>query len=380
MLFLAGTTFILTGCYRHQVVASDEHRLEIETPRLSGSTLTVSSSQTATSTNVPPATKTIIPSPIPYPTLDPEKQIAYADRTTSDIHVISGDGNNSNFVTTFTYSHSCTHPNWSPDGAELVFSCYVDANSDLYIADAEGTFIRRITYRPEFEYKPIWSPDGQSIAFTTDTEPDEWALEVLTLDTGRINRVFKGNPRDDGFLETAYSWSDDSTQLVFYDIAIDQLFIVDASGDNLTQITFDDTTIIAREPAWSPRNHEIVYSGEGGIRLFDQNTNGERIIISGYLLYTPYWAPNSDIVSALDNTSNPSIRFVDLQSGEEWRILEGETILDYTWASDSTHIAFISDLGHQGQWSIYTANIYTEEIHELISVDPELFGTIDCQP
>jgi Tol biopolymer transport system component len=380
MLFLAVTSFILTGCHRHQVTASDEHRLEIVITRLPGSTITVTSSQTATSTNEPPATKTITPSPIPHPTLDPEKQIAYADRTTSDIHVISGEGDNSYFVTSFTSSHSCTHPNWSPDGTEIVFSCYVGANSDIYIAEAEGILIRRITYRPEFESEPIWSPDGESIAFATYTEPDGWALDILTLDTDRIIRVFTGKPRDDGFIDTVYSWSPDSSSLVLYDVAIDQLFIVDASGDNLTQITFDDSSVISREPAWSPRYHVIVYSGEGGIRLFDPNSNGERIIISGYLLYTPYWAPNGDIVSALDSSSNPSIHFVDLQSGEEWRILEGETILDYTWAPDSSHMAFISDLGHQGQWSIYTVNIYTEEIHELISVDPELFGTIDWQP
>src|SRR5215204_169968 len=39
------------------------------------------------------------------------------------------------------------------------------SNSDIYVVDEEGAHETRLTYTKQFEEDPVWSPDGQKIAF-----------------------------------------------------------------------------------------------------------------------------------------------------------------------------------------------------------------------
>src|SRR5918992_1927697 len=39
------------------------------------------------------------------------------------------------------------------------------ANSDIYVVDEEGAHETRLTYTKQFEWIPVWSPDGQKLAY-----------------------------------------------------------------------------------------------------------------------------------------------------------------------------------------------------------------------
>ncbi len=64
-----------------------------------------------------------------------------------------------------------TTPSWSPDGKQLVFTGYVGGFSDLFIVNADGSGLKRLTNDRYADLHPAWSPDGKSIAFTTDRGP-----------------------------------------------------------------------------------------------------------------------------------------------------------------------------------------------------------------
>ena len=59
-------------------------------------------------------------------------------------------------------------PCWSPDGSRIVFSARVDGNRDIYIMDADGSHVTRLTIHPASDGGPSWSPDGTMIAFESD--------------------------------------------------------------------------------------------------------------------------------------------------------------------------------------------------------------------
>src|SRR4029450_12650808 len=56
-------------------------------------------------------------------------------------------------------------PLFSPDGETLAFTGEYDGNVDVYTIPAAGGVPKRITYRPGADYVAGWSPDGQRILF-----------------------------------------------------------------------------------------------------------------------------------------------------------------------------------------------------------------------
>src|SRR5262249_50779874 len=56
-------------------------------------------------------------------------------------------------------------PAWSPDGEQIAFMSTRDQTYGIYIMDANGRNVRRLTAPWRNGYSPAWSPDGQRIAF-----------------------------------------------------------------------------------------------------------------------------------------------------------------------------------------------------------------------
>lgn len=69
---------------------------------------------------------------------------------------------------------------WSPDGTRIAFSATVDGNADIYVMDADGKNVTRLTTAPESDTEPDWSPDGGTIAFTSarDGATQVWAMNA----------------------------------------------------------------------------------------------------------------------------------------------------------------------------------------------------------
>lgn len=62
----------------------------------------------------------------------------------------------------------------SPDGSQVLF-CY---KGDIYRVSAQGGEAVRLTAQPTYECSPVWSPDGQRIAFASDRHGN---FDVFTM-------------------------------------------------------------------------------------------------------------------------------------------------------------------------------------------------------
>ncbi|MFW5947069.1 MAG: S41 family peptidase [Gemmatimonadota bacterium] len=60
-----------------------------------------------------------------------------------------------------------SHPRWSPDGSELLFTSTRHGNADLFVVGARGETPRRLTYHSAPDGPGDWMPDGR-ILFQTD--------------------------------------------------------------------------------------------------------------------------------------------------------------------------------------------------------------------
>ena len=104
-------------------------------------------------------------------------------------------------------------PYFSPDGRRIVFRSGRDGNHELYLMDADGTNVRRLTDHPATDTMPAFSPDGQRIAFTSarDGDYEIYTLEIGTEgEPGALNRI----TRSPGF-DTHPAFSPDGQWIVF---------------------------------------------------------------------------------------------------------------------------------------------------------------------
>ena len=55
-------------------------------------------------------------------------------------------------------------PAWSPDGSRIVFASTRGEStySEIYVVNADGRDLQRLTTTPEEDLDPAWSPDGQT--------------------------------------------------------------------------------------------------------------------------------------------------------------------------------------------------------------------------
>src|SRR5467141_3839322 len=111
--------------------------------------------------------------------------------------------------------------NFSPDSKELCFTAVTDrmeaisTNADLFIASVAGGEAKRITTQQGFDGNPVYSPDGQFIAYhaqlTPGYEADRWRVMLYDRQSGKRENLTEGFDRG----AEGLAWSADSKTILF---------------------------------------------------------------------------------------------------------------------------------------------------------------------
>jgi TolB protein len=91
-------------------------------------------------------------------------------------------------------NHHDQHPKWSPDGRRISFVSTRGGSFDLWVMDADGTNLTRLTDHPANDFDPIWAPDGQSLIFSSerDSRSDLYRLWLKDRRIDRLTHHFVG--------------------------------------------------------------------------------------------------------------------------------------------------------------------------------------------
>lgn len=86
-------------------------------------------------------------------------------------------------------SHHDANPRWSPDGTRIAFkSTRINGQFDLFVMNADGSNVTRITDHPANDMDPVWMPDMKSLIFASERDSRSDLYRVW-LDDRRVERL-----------------------------------------------------------------------------------------------------------------------------------------------------------------------------------------------
>jgi Tol biopolymer transport system component len=120
-----------------------------------------------------------------------------------------------------------------------------------------------------FHVRAAWSPDGQSIAFSSVVQ-NATGIYLMDSSGGNVRKIYSG----DG---VGLSWSPDGKWIAFSKAGT--LSKMKPNGDSLTVVT---TVAGAIRPAWSPNGAKIAFVQQSpgyGVWIYDFSTNAATLLL-----------------------------------------------------------------------------------------------------
>lgn len=121
-------------------------------------------------------------------------------RNGSAVYVLDADGSGLRRVTPMRLNAG--GPDWSPDGKRIVFSSFYAGPRapEIYAVRADGRGLRRVRREPRgnYSFDPSWSPDGRRIAFVHGARGPITHIWTMKRNGTQLRKLTRGRRPDRG--------------------------------------------------------------------------------------------------------------------------------------------------------------------------------------
>jgi TolB protein len=213
-------------------------------------------------------------------------------RGNKEIFVMGADGADARAATANRSINN--FPDWSPDGDTIIYTSYRHENQASLFLSSRGKRRpgRLLPAMARAQYRGVFDPFGKDLALVISNggAPD---LYLSRDDGGKLRRLTQTRA-----IEVSPTWSPDGKRIAFVSdkSGSPQVYIMDTRGGEVRRLTYDGTYNTA--PSWSPDGLWIAYEtrvgGQFDIWLIDPEGAVNTPLVSHPRSDEgPSWSPNS---------------------------------------------------------------------------------------
>ena len=146
---------------------------------------------------------------------------------------------------------------WSPDGKLDAYMSMEeqktrnDGSSQIHIRNIDGSADQTLTDNIWANILPLWSPNGQRIAFLSEMQGqyDIYALYIINSEGTNLRQLTDSKYTDTG---TSYSWSQDGKTIAIGDSNIGRIMLIDVISSNSAELPVTKNGETSFWPVWQP--------------------------------------------------------------------------------------------------------------------------------